>query len=257
MQRKRRSTGRARRTFKRKSYRKRRSAKRRTFGNLGNAGRIGFPSSHIVKHRLTGGGNLTAIGSPANNDRFFISCNNMGNPLNQTTPNIIQPLGFDQWQKLYESYVVLGSKITVKFTFGEEGGTKPKIVGIGVIPYGAATTPDFTELPNTIIQQGTSSWRIIPCSPGAGADNQKTVSKKFSTKKYFQVKDVKDNIPRLGMADSTQLGGPQDQASFDIFYGNYDDSVVGTDVHDLISVHFVVEYIALWSQPISQARSTS
>jgi len=75
-----------------------------------------------------------------------------------------------------------------------------------------------------------------------------TLTQTYSAKKFFNVKDVKDNLTRLGAATST---GPSEQAVYTIVIGSVDKAALAI-TYDLV---IEIEYIILFSEPKQLAQS--
>jgi len=154
-----------------------------------------------------------------------------------------QPMGFDQMSLLYNHYVVLGSKVTATFT--------PRIAntsGAAVVS-GIEITDDavVTTVPrHTILEQRKGLYRTVTTS------NNKpfTLSRKFSAKRFFNVKDVKDNVTRIGAPNAAL---PAEEAFFRIFMMSGDVNVA--DDPPSFNVLVTVDYIILWSEPKELASS--
>lgn len=154
-----------------------------------------------------------------------------------------QPMGYDQMSLLYNHYVVLGAKLTATFTPRVANATGAAVIsGIELTDdTTVATTPRYT-----ILEQRKGLYRTITTSN----DKPFTVSRKFSAKKFFNVKDVKDNVTRIGATNSSV---PAEEAYFRIFMMSGDIGVA--DDPPAFNCLVTLDYIILWSEPKELAGS--
>lgn len=150
-----------------------------------------------------------------------------------------QALGHDQWAALYKNYVVLSSECTVEFLAGASQ-TVASVCGVYLSPEPTLTATTYEEL----IEQGKSNWTSFP--PSAAVQPIRRYCR-FDAKKDFNVKDVSDNVARIGAAFSAN---PSDQAYFAIWCQSIDQSST-TAVNAIIHVRYKV----LMSEPTEIAQS--
>jgi len=155
-----------------------------------------------------------------------------------------QPLFRDQFSALYNHYVVLGAKITARFAPNTDTNAVGAIVGIKL--------DDNHDIPITIfniIENGSSTtrYKMLSMSNQVGKGFA-TVTKFFSAKKFFGVKDVKDNKQDLGAYVGNN---PTDDAYFNLFFGSLDGETVLED----LPVAVTIEYIVHYSEPSDHASS--
>ncbi|AXH75667.1 MAG: putative capsid protein [Circoviridae sp.] len=154
-----------------------------------------------------------------------------------------QPLYFDQYMSGYDHFTVLGSKIKVT-------PTNPTTADIVPVAYGVIVDDN-----NTFTYQRTE--QIIESNQGrrykvAGAHNapmtkySNSITRKFSTKKFFKVKNVVGKAEYKGNTSSS----PTEKAFFGVWAG----SVGGTDGGN-IYLTVEIEYIAMLSEPKYIAQS--
>lgn len=153
-----------------------------------------------------------------------------------------QCLGWDEWTQFYNHYVTIGSKITVQF-MTDTTNVAPAVFFLYLSD---DTTIPYTD-PTTIQEQGNVSYIV-----GAAGTNTNsramTLRKGFSAKKFFNIKDVRDNVLRIGAAvDSV----PTDQAFFTIGYAPIDAS---TDLPALYC-SVTIDYTVVFSEPKDLAQS--
>ena len=117
-------------------------------------------------------------------------------------------MGRDEWAQFYQDYVVLGAKCTATFTSQTGTNQYPAAIGIQVHDGASLGTADMFRL----IEAGRSSWKINANHPNVGIPTNKLTAC-MSTKKFFKVTDVNDNISRLGASTST-AANPTEMAYF-------------------------------------------
>lgn len=128
--------------------------------------------------------NVTVDGSIGAN--YLFRCNSLYDP-NQSGVGH-QPMGRDQYANFYKRYVVIGSKITVRF-IAQEGNTATNSpddttnVGITTI----ADTSDTIIQPTEFMENNRTTYGVItPSKP------IHTITKYFSPKTYFGFNKVVD-----------------------------------------------------------------
>lgn len=212
----------------RKYRKKQRKHKRRTYRRLVSMGApSGAPTIRIANLRFCETTNLACTSGILNARQY--RANSINAP-SLTTGSAHQPMAHDQWAILYNHYVVLGSKIT--FTVINDSTVSPAYVGVYL--------NDGTTLPYTVgddfVEARKGQYRLIQ------QNNPATIklTQKFSTKKYFNVADVKDSLGRLG---SSFFNNPTEQAYYSLWYQTLDAS------SDTIRFSVVVDYIVQFSEP--------
>lgn len=152
-----------------------------------------------------------------------------------------QPMAWDEYSELYNHYVVLGSKITVQFAAQAASTMSPPVVGI----FQSDDTTFSTSYITSLTEQNRCKYRMIPHGYQV---RPTTICSKFSTKKFFNVKDVKDNLDRLGAAIGSN---PSEEAYFVVFCG---DQAEGEDIAGVYGM-VTIEYIVAFSEPKELAQS--
>lgn len=147
-----------------------------------------------------------------------------------------QPRGFDQLMEIYQKYTVVGAKISVKII---PDNTVPGIAGLRVVDRndGAATLTDK----KTAIEQGDCVWRYH--TTANGGKNMISLSKKFSTKKYFNLKSLigDDDFTKVATANP-----PADKTAVaQIFVG----PVSSADTHGRYTMDVTIEYACVFTEP--------
>lgn len=138
--------------------------------------------------------------------------------------------GWDQWAALYNRAVVIGSKIQ----FYTSGVSSFNAMG-GI--YLSDDTTNFTDYQDLVEANKGKMFRLM----SNNADPRKC-SHTFSAKKFFNIKDVKDNMDRLGNAVTSST--PPDAAIFKTWIQPVDKYQTGT-----LYATAVISYIVLFSEP--------
>lgn len=138
-----------------------------------------------------------------------------------------QPFGWDQWTVFFNHYAVIASKIRCYWT---TDGTANAKCGIYLSDDNASylNAADFIEAKRgsfSIINQQRSSAKT---------------SSTFSMRRFFNIKDAKDNYDKLG---SPVNANPTDQATYSLWYESE-----GTTTSSVAMV-VVIEYIVAFSEP--------
>lgn len=137
-----------------------------------------------------------------------------------------QPMGHDQWAQLYNHYVVVGAKITVK------------CLASATVAAGAmgCYISDDTSVPYStldgFIESKRGSWRTF-----THQRNAVSFHTNFSTKKFFNITDIKDNFDRLGALVGSN---PLDSAMFNLYY--FDLSNLTSSYKAMITIDYIVDY---------------
>lgn len=189
-----------------------------------------MPKNRVMKFRYTTQHTLTsAVGVLTNRQYRANGCHD---------PDITgighQPYGWDQITAFYNHYVVLGSKITVQFTPQTDNVANAGVIGLYLSD---DTTHGFTSY-TTFIEAQKGGWRII----NGGSSEPKSISCKFSAKEFFNVKDVKDNVARLGSSVTTSTS---EEAVYNLFYQAADESSTATNLNVVV----MIDYIVAFSEP--------
>lgn len=221
--------------YRRKKYtrkRKRRYTKKKRSRRSGfSSGKpYGFPGTRRVKMRYSeviftasGAGVLT---------KYKFRANSVFDP-NETDVGHSIP-AFAQWSALYGSYTVLGSKIGVKFTRPCASSADPVNAYVGV--YLSDSSSD-SLIVSELKENRTGTNALGTGKAFIGYEKAPRAMSWFSTKKFFNVKDVKDN----SQFKSAITTNPADQAHF-IVYSQATDtsSTIALDFH--VTIDYIVEF---------------
>lgn len=217
-----------RRVFRRR-YHKGTLLRNNTFG--------GFPKSKLVKLRY----NQTVSVNPSIGlaQAYSFRANSIFDP--DQTGSGHQPMGHDLWANVYNHYCVVGARMRCTFT--------PVNSGSGIAAFGIRLDDDgasSSTLVTDYIESGQSVYRIQP--DNYTITKLQSLSKGFSAKKWFGIKNISDNISRIGALFGTN---PSEQASFILWVGPVDESA------DLGAWQLTVtiEYSVLLTEPKDQTRN--
>jgi len=216
------------RNNRRKYYKKGYTSKTQAIGRS-----VATPLPRMMKitHRYADTGNMTVTaGVPA---RWEYSCNSLFDP--DSTGLGVQPQAFDQLGALYNHYIVIGSRITVRITV--TGGTVASLVCGLYTDADTVTSNDTKEL----ICSSKGNYRIIGNSSGDSV----VMKTNWSAKKVFG-RDVLGN----NLLKGTPTTSPSEQQFFTWFVNSMDQSS-----NTGISYAVYLEQIAMWLEPKELAMS--
>ena len=161
-----------------------------------------------------------------------------------------QPMGFDQIMSLYERFCVVGSKINVAFIINNTGAaadSRPPTAIVGV----ALRNTDIDEsvqdntasqLNEGLLERNRTQWKYLNSQANGGAI--KTITHKFSTKKFFHLKSINDsagNARDEGSCWGLASSSPTTLAYYNVFAAPF------SDVQDLsLTVRITVDYTAVF-----------
>lgn len=183
-----------------KKQRKSRKPMRKRKTYLAPTNYIGFPRNKIVKLRYV---HTQSFSAAATVSTFYFSANGCFDP--DITGGGHQPLGFDQWSTFYNHYVVKGSRITLNISGGNLANNSDAGLFFCYLTDDTSTTASAAD----ILEQGKAHYRMIPGN--IQTQRPLKITNTFSTKKFFDIKDVKDNITRVGAPISAN---PTEQAYY-------------------------------------------
>lgn len=223
-----------RRSRRRRPFYKRRTSKRRRLVGFQGVPAGIRPNQRIVKLRYATLFNLSSVGGVLGTHVF--RANSLYDPDYTGTGH--QPMLFDELSAYFRHYVVLGSKIWVKWTKQDSISDDPCITGVHL---DTNSTSGYTSADALIeARKGSSKmWTGKEAYPT-------TTSAKFSAKKFFSVTNVKDNIDEMGAlvsADPTKL------AYYILWCQAFN---TGTEA---FSLSVVIDYVAMFSDPKSIGQS--
>lgn len=208
-----------------KKYRKKRSNfhhKRRTVSQV----RAPISDSQVIKMRYCETIEIHPAVDGIIGTHVF-SANNAFDP--NVTGTGHQPMGFDQWSVFYDHITVIGSKIRATYI----PGSSPFIALIHT-----ADNATLSTVPNTVLERTGTQWKWLG-NAGAGGNTGNTLKKFFSTKKFFNVTDVKDNAMLKGSFTTS----PAEQAYYHVSLFQPNAGALGD-----VAVTIEIEYICQLSE---------
>jgi len=199
----------------------------------------GFPNRKLVKLRYVEN-QLSMDPTTANFDSYAFRANSVFDPDVQLGGH--NPMGFNQWAAIYRKYTVLGAKISMQYTPTATGNTAPGFFGI-LLANSPTDIKTYSSDINALLESKEcgGNYKIAgPVSTVDSAGRFAQVRKRFSSKKWFGVKDVLDNsnLTALTSAD------PVTQAYFVCW-------IAAIDGNDPARQPFkvVIDYIVMFQEP--------
>lgn len=184
-----------------------------------------FPRSRLVKLRLCTG---------------MITLSSTAGALGKVTVNANWPyyggryaFGWDQWAALYNEAIVVGSRIKV---YQQGSDITAPILAMGGI-YLSDDSTNYTDYQDMIEAKRGTFARFSD-----SADRVSTISSNFSSKKFFNIKDVRDNNYRIGGLTTATTAA--DVALYNVWAQELSKSATGT-----YYMNAVIDYIVIFSQP--------
>lgn len=142
-----------------------------------------------------------------------------------------QPLGFDQWSVFFKHYCVLWSRCSVRFC--NPAGTHTSVVGVYL--NGDNTVAPYTDF-HEVMEAKRGSSRVI------GIDlKQYGLRCNYSPKKFFGIRDLKDNMDQLG---SLITGSPATPCYY-IIWAQCADGAAAETLDAIVTV----TYRVYWTHP--------
>lgn len=143
-----------------------------------------------------------------------------------------QPLGHDQWINFYDHYNVIGSKITVNFmTTGTDPTLDALVCGVLLKDSSGSITS-----PTTIMEQSNSGYKVVT---NANANQGVTVRKGYSAKKFFDLKDVKDNRNLVGASFGAN---PTEDAYFHVYAAPISVGINPGKVRCTVTIEYICQF---------------
>jgi len=144
-----------------------------------------------------------------------------------------QPLGFDTWKEFYNHYAVISSKVKFTMTATNGGATQASILACAYLSDDVSVPAQITNF----VESKRGSYKLIAGWNGMHAP---TISSSYSAKKFFNIKDVKDNLNRIG---APVTADPADVAVFNLSMNNISGATIP------LTIMAVIEYTVLFSEP--------
>lgn len=213
--------------FKKAMKTRRRYRNRRRPSNVVNLTRAPsstpLPTSIITKHKYYDGISLgpTALST----DTHIFRANSLFDP--DYTGSGHQPMGFDEMSAFYNHYVVIGSKITVKFQNQND------------LPYTLMIELKDTATTTTNYAGPERNATSVLMGDKDGSNSRTTLTKHFSLKKFFNQK-TNDNDQFWGLPTTD----PSEQAFYHVTMLDTTNTVSATSYGTV-----TIEFIAKWFEP--------
>lgn len=215
--------------FKKTAYKKKKQNPRYTSRGLISANHAiwntgGVPRQRTANLRLCD--RFTLNPGLATADRVFVGLTNIFDPVGGSQ----KPQGYGAFAALYNHYIVLGAKVSVTFT--NTDSSTPVVCGLAITDDQTSST-DWRVL----TENGRCVWKVLGNNP-----DKCKLDINFSTKKFFNLADVKDNKDRLGAVTSQ---APSDQAYLEIFQEGVDGLTNPAAQYGVV----VIDYLVYFSEP--------
>lgn len=214
------------RTSKRYRRTKRSRKARRRYRLSAQRAPSGVPIQNIVKQRYCTYISLAGAGATIPVAHFFRTTSTYD-------PDVSlgggQPMGRDEMANFYHRYRVLGAKITVKWASNQAGSGDNFMVGCYC---------------DTDAQQSYTSWEgIREAKKGTSRlithqRNSVTTTAKYSAKKLWDLKDVKDNENIAALVGSD----PSANAFFVCWFQRLDRATNTSTIELMVQIDYIVQY---------------
>lgn len=174
--------------YQRKRGKRYQRKSRRLNQTIGGTLISGVPSTRLVKMRYVATVLLTSTGGLSS--QYCFRWNSIYDP--DFTSTGAQPIGYTQWSNMYKNYTVVGAKLQSDWAFTNSDGVP---VNYGI--FNQTTTTALSANPDFLDSQGMGKIYLVnPYVNGSGSNRH--VKSFFSARKWFNIKDVKDNQMNIG-----------------------------------------------------------
>lgn len=211
---------------KRTTRRRKKPSRRYRLVSMGTP--AGVPTQKVVKMRYCDKQTITCTSGILNT--YVFSANSIHDP--NTTGVGHQPMGHDTMASLYNHYVVLGSRITIRWAQLGSTTANDMMVGCYLNDDSATSYSTFTS----IVEARKGHYKFL-----VQQRNQQITMCNYSAKRFFNVKDVKDNLDRLGAAVNSN---PTESAKFICWAESRDGTTTNT-----ATLIVTIDYIVAFSEP--------
>lgn len=160
------------------------------------------------------------------------------NGINYPKAGTHAPMGFSTWSALYNHYIVVGAKVNIQAMLGQTSDINAGVLGCYISDDTSLPYSDFTGF----IEAKRGSWRTL-----TNLRKPINFSVNFSTKKFFNLTDVKDNNSRLGALVSAN---PAELAYFNVWYQSFDTADANSKIDYIVTIEYIVEF----SEPKDQVQ---
>lgn len=215
----------------RRTYR--RNANRPVFAISGGNQQLPVPNRMIIKMRYSDTINLNADGTSAST--YTYALNGLYDPDISGVGH--QPMGFDQFAALYQSYKVLGAKVKLEACGPVGGATSDQYIGFQFHENSSYTPSNIVQ----IIERGREVHRLL-----GNQTNRATLYMKWSGKKWYG----KENYSGFSGAGSIS-SNPSEICYCSVFATRADN----TENPDAIAAVITIDYIVEWFGPLQMNQS--
>lgn len=146
-----------------------------------------------------------------------------------------QPLGYDQWATYYNHYVVNSCRFKVTFTPTTTAGTP---CACSVYLGDDASTPYAGSTYYALAEANRGQQKILSYA----AAKPVVIRGYYSAKKFFNVKDIRDNLDRIGSG----IGASPAEGA--IFYAGLQSMDLGS-TSNVVLIKVELEYDVTFSEP--------
>lgn len=230
--------------------RRRRMRKRRYGRRRGRVPRgvppVGFPNNRVVRFRYA----ESLLLNPLNTGNIVYQAYRANSPFdpNATTPTGRNAMGTSQWLPFYAHYMVIGSRIRCQFSRTQSAANANSLVGIllanqPTLPVSSVTSVREQGMARTRELIGSQVGYLVP-----------RIRHGFSPKRFFNLRDLKDNQEWLGAVYSDPPTQPptDGDAYFHIFAGV---NITGGSAGGPIECMITIDYVCLLSDPLNLEQS--
>lgn len=194
---------------------------------------MGQPKKKVIKFRYADNVFINPSLTDNVNASHVFSANGMFDP--DITATGHKPRGFDQWKVFYDHYVVIKSKITVKYTM-QDVSSSPSNAMVGIMITDDGNTPTYA---NAIAESNHARWRWLGNTEGRRAEA--TLSMHCKPHKFLgRSKPLSDSELKAPFT-----ANPTEQVYYNLFAAGFD-GAVDTDG---IECFVVIEYTAVLIEP--------
>lgn len=191
----------------------------------------GLPTQNVVKMRYFTYGTLSVGGGGFG--AVYFRANGLNDP--EVALGGHQPMGHDIMGQMYNRYIVLGSKIWVKLC---NGTSTPMVVGIYLNDNQSVADANW----ETLVESKKGTNKLL-CENTRAV----TVRSKFSCRKFFGVKDVRDNKGTLG----ANFGADPSNGAYFTLWSSSVDKISAYSA----TFTCVIDYIVFCSEPKDQPQN--
>ncbi len=191
--------------------------------------RLGFPATKTVPMRYTS----EVTFSPTPLGAYVFRANGVYDPDFTSTGN--QPYSYDQWSLFYPTWVVVGSKLSVKIFPGDTNAVGVPLM-YGVYRSNGSSLP-IAWTAQTLIEAG-SAYDVV--SSWAGAENSSPgLTATYSPRKWFGIDKIVDNDHLWGQTGSD----PSLQTFYIVWAAPGDSFSTLSSVRGIVTIDYLVKFM--------------